>query len=729
MPIVYIENERMFLLQAKDTSYAMQISESGYLCHVYWGKKVRRLHPEEIVRTMNRALSPDTDGKGAAFSLDNVPLEYPAYGNSDFRSPAFHVRFRNGSTVCSPKFKSYRIRPGKPALEGLPATYTEDDGEADTLEIELEDETGGLKITLFYTAFRERDVITRSARFQNRSDAEIKILRALSMSVDLPCAGYDMLQLSGAWARERHICKRALAPGMQSVESRRGASSHQQNPFLALLSRGAGETSGEVFAVNLVYSGNFFAGTEVEQFGTARLSIGINPFDFSWLLAPGESFQTPEAVMVYSSCGLGGMSRTFHGLYRERLCRGKFRDRERPVLINSWEAAYFQFNSEQLLHLAKSASELGVELFVLDDGWFGKRDDDTSSLGDWHVNRKKIPEGLDGLAKEIGQLGMQFGIWVEPEMVSPDSGLYRAHPDWCLHVEGRDRTESRNQLVLDLSRQDVCDFLEKTLTGLLSGAQISYVKWDMNRNMTEIGSALLPAERQRETAHRYLLGLYALLEKITKRFPDVLFESCAGGGGRFDPGMLYYMPQAWASDDTDAAERIKIQYGTGLVYPASAMGAHVSSVPNQQVRRTTPLSTRGCAAMSGDFGLELDPGRLSGPELSELKNQIAFYKKIRGLVQFGDLYRLKNPFEEDTAAWMYVSGDRKRAFAACFGTLAVPNAPLEFLRLGGLDAALEYRDFRTGKVYGGDELMNAGLPVPMAGGDFQSFCWLLVAEP
>lgn len=728
MPIEYVESKRMFLLQAKDTSYAMQISKSGYLCHVYWGKKVHCLHPEERVRTVNRSMSPNTDGSGEAFSLDNVPLEYPAYGNSDFRNPAFQVRFGDGSTVAAPTVRSYRIYPGKPALEGLPATYTEYDGEADTLEIELADETGGLKIDLLYTAFRDRDVITRSARFQNCGNAEISILRALSMSADLPCAGYDMLQLSGAWARERHIYKRELAPGMQSVESRRGASSHQQNPFLALLSKGAGETSGEVYAVNLVYSGNFFAGAETDQFGTTRISIGINPFDFSWVLAPGESFQTPEAVMVYSSKGLGEMSRTFHRLYRERLCRGKFRDRTRPVLINNWEATYFRFRSEQIMRLAKTASELGIELFVLDDGWFGQRNDDTSSLGDWHVDREKIPEGLGGLAAKVEQSGMRFGIWVEPEMVSPNSELYRSHPDWCLYVQGRSRTESRNQLVLDLSRRDVCDFLEKTLTGLLSGAPISYVKWDMNRNMTEIGSAMLPAERQRETAHRYLLGLYGLLENITRKFPDVLFESCASGGGRFDPGMLYYMPQAWTSDDTDAVERLKIQYGTSLVYPVSVMGAHVSTIPNHQVSRITPLSTRCRVAMSGNFGLELDPNGLSGPELLELKNEIAFYKKIRKLVQFGDLYRLRNPFKENTAAWMYVSGDRRNAFVTCFNTLAVPNAPLEFLRLDGLDADREYEDSKAGKVYGGDELMNAGLPIPVPEGDFQSCCWLLTAS-
>ncbi|MVB10852.1 Alpha-galactosidase AgaA [Caprobacter fermentans] len=717
----------MFLLQAKDTCYAMQVSESGYLCHVYWGKKVRRLHPEEIVRKISRSMSPSTDGRNLAFSLDNIPLEYPSYGNSDFRNPAFQVQFYDGSTVAVPKYKSHRIYPGKPALSGLPATYVENSEEADSLEIELSDDTAGLRIILLYTAFRDRNVITRSARFQNNGSRKIKILRALSMSVDLPHDRYDMLQLSGAWARERHIYKRALVPGMQSVESRRGASSHQQNPFLALMSKDAGEKSGEIYAVNLVYSGNFFAGAEVDQFATTRFFMGINPFDFSWILGSGEAFQAPEAVLVYSFEGLGGMSRTFHSLYRERLCRGKFRDRARPVLINNWEATYFDFNSEKIMRLVQTASEQGIELFVLDDGWFGNRNDDTTSLGDWTVNLRKIPEGLSGLAKKVIRSGLRFGIWMEPEMVSRDSELYRAHPDWCLHVEGRERTESRNQLVLDLSRQDVCNYLENMITGLLTGAPVSYVKWDMNRNLTEVGSSLLPHERQRETAHRYLLGLYGLLEKIINKFPNLLFEGCAGGGGRFDPGMLYYMPQIWTSDDTDAVERLKIQYGTSLVYPASAMGAHVSAVPNHQVGRMTPLATRCRASLSGDFGFELDLNRLSKSELREIKNEIDFYKKIRELVQFGILYRLRSPFQGDMAAWMYVSDDQKLAYVSCFSVLSVPNAPIDFLRLDGLNPDREYTVTSTGKIYGGDELMNVGFPLPVAEGDFQSWDWLLTA--
>lgn len=722
MSIVYDSGKKIFMLHSEETSYALQISETGYLLHVYWGKRIRNIHAEEVILRKPRSLSPVT-GSSEDFSLDTAPLEYPAYGNSDFRNPAFQVQYADGSTVCCPKYRAHRIYKGKPALEGLPSTYAESDGEADTLEIRLEDALSHLEITLFYTVFNGYDAIARSALFTNNGGQPVKILKALSMSVDMRRSDYDLLQLSGAWARERQVCRRPLAAGMQSVESRRGASSAQQNPFVALLARGADEKSGDVYAVNLVYSGNFFAGAEVDQYATARLSIGINPFDFAWLLEPGQNFQTPEAVMVYSAEGLGKMSRTFHRLYRQRLCRGGFRDRERPILANNWEATYFDFDSERIRELVGTAGKLGIELFVLDDGWFGKRNSDDSSLGDWFVNPKKIPEGLHDLAAGINRLGLKFGLWFEPEMVSKDSELYRRHPDWCLHVEGRDRTESRNQLVLDFSRDDVCGAVEEMLTTILSGAPIAYVKWDMNRNITEAGSALLPPERQREVCHRYILGLYRLLDRITKKFPEVLFEGCASGGGRFDPGMLYYMPQTWASDDTDAVERLRIQYGTSLVYPAVSMTAHVSAVPNQQVGRTTPFGTRGNAAMLANFGYELDLGKLSGEERGQVRKQVELYKSIRKVVQFGDLYRLRSPFEGGTAACIYVSPDKGEAVAAYFNILGIPNAPFDFIRFDGLDADQSYRDVGGGKVYGGDELMNVGLPVSVPDGDFQSQFW------
>ncbi|MCL6446489.1 MAG: alpha-galactosidase, partial [Alicyclobacillus sp.] len=496
----------------------------------------------------------------------------------------------------------------------------------------------------------------------------------------------------------------------------------------------------EVLGVSLVYSGNFVAGVEVDQFQTTRVFAGINPFDFNWLLEPGESFQTPEVVLVYSTQGWGGMSRTFHRLYRERLARGRYRDTERPILINNWEATYFKFNAEVLSELGALAGSLGIELFVLDDGWFGHRDDDHSSLGDWVVDTRKLPGGLDDLAKRLNASGLRFGLWFEPEMVSPDSDLYRNHPDWCLHVPGRSRTEGRNQLVLDYSRPDVCDAVIEMVSRILQSAPIRYVKWDMNRHMTEIGSAGRGADRQRETAHRYMLGLYRVLETITSSFPDVLFESCSGGGGRFDPGMLYYMPQVWTSDNTDAIERLFIQFGTSTVYPSIAMGAHVSAVPNHQVGRVTSMHTRGVVAMMGNLGYELDLRQLPQQDLETIAGQVAFYKKVRRLVQFGDLYRLLDPLDHGCAAWMFVDADREEALASFVRILDTANAPLTFVRLAGLDARRQYKVTLHGPVQpvgalrdgvswqaGGDELMHHGLLVPRMWGDFRACTWRLRA--
>ncbi|MGG3917080.1 alpha-galactosidase [Parageobacillus thermoglucosidasius] len=727
MAIVFHPANKTFHLQANDTSYVMQIVRSGYLAHLYWGKKVRHYRESNPLQFFDRGFSPNPDPSDRTFSLDTLPQEYPAYGNTDFRTPAYQVQLENGSTISDLRYKTHRIYKGKPKLEGLPATYVENENEAETLEIILEDHVTGLHVTLFYTVYERWNVITRSVRFDNNGSERIKLLRALSMNVDFRDDHFDFLHLFGAHCRERYIERKPLFVGTQSVESRRGASSHQQNPFIALLRKNANEDEGIVYAFNFVYSGNFLAQVEVDQFHTTRVSMGINPFDFTWLLEPGESFQTPEVVMVYSDKGLNGMSQTFHQLYRTRLARGVYRERERPILINNWEATYFDFNEEKILHIAKTAAELGIELFVLDDGWFGKRDSDRSSLGDWFVNKQKLPNGLEGLAKSINQMGMQFGLWVEPEMVSVDSELYRKHPDWCIHVPNRPRSEGRNQLVLDYSRKEVCDYIIQVISDVLASAPISYVKWDMNRHMTEIGSAALPPERQRETAHRYILGLYRVMEEITSRFPHVLFESCSGGGGRFDPGMLYYMPQTWTSDNTDAVSRLKIQYGTSLVYPISAMGAHVSAVPNHQVHRMTSLEMRGHVAMSGNFGYELDLTKLSEEEKAIVKQQVAFYKDIRSLVQFGTFYRILSPFEGNETAWMFVSEDKSEAFVAYFRVLAEANAPLSFIRLKGLDPEKDYELIGSGEIYGGDELMYVGLNVPQRRGDFISVIWRLRA--
>jgi len=726
--IAYDATQKVFHLHTPATSYIMQVAGNGTLAHVYWGRRLQSGSWPGMRNEKDNAPTPARPDLGDRNYSPNTQLqEFPGYGTGDFRHPAYQVRLANGTTVTDLRYIAHRITAGKPRLDGLPATYAESAAEAATLEIELRDQTSGLGVFLSYTVFTQHDAIARSVRFVNDGRAPMRLARAYSASVDFPHARFELLHLSGDWARERELFRRRLAPGLQSIESRRGASGLEHNPFIALLSPGAGEEHGDVYAFSLVYSGSFAAQVEVGQYRTTRVSMGINDFDFEWLLEPGQSFQAPELVMVYSGNGLGAMSRSYHQLYRHRLCRGAFRDQPRPVLINNWEATYFDFDAAKLETIASAGSELGIELFVLDDGWFGKRDSDNSSLGDWVVNRRKLPGGLADLAGRVNRLGMQFGLWFEPEMISADSDLYRAHPDWCLHVPEHARSESRHQLVLDLSRKDVCTHVLEAVSAVLRSAPIRYVKWDMNRNMTEIGSALLPATRQRETAHRYMLGLYGILETLTSRFPQVLFESCASGGGRFDPGMLYYMPQTWTSDNSDAVSRLKIQYATSLVYPASSMGSHVSAVPNHQVGRVTPLRTRGNVAMSGNFGYELDLSRLGQEEKIEVKRQVAQYKALRRLIQFGDFHRLRNPFEGNDTAWMFVAPDRSEAFVVYVQVLAEANAPLGWLPLRGLDPAARYRCAEDGKTYGGDQLMYAGLLLPAINADFHSIAWHLHA--
>ncbi|MGN7765042.1 alpha-galactosidase [Paenibacillus sp. 22594] len=724
MGIQFHSGERIFHIQSRATSYVLQLLPTGVPVHVYWGRAIRATALSSILqRTERCSFSPSPYPEDMSISFDTISQEYPSYGVGDFRHPAYQIQAPDGTTASEAVYDTHRIYRGKPALEGLPATYSEHEDEAETLELELLDALAGLRIILSYTVFNELNAITRSVRFVNEGTGELKLLRGLSMSVDLRDSSYDLLHLSGSWARERYVERRPLASGMQGVESRRGASSHAHNPFMALLSKGADEDHGEVYGVSLVYSGSFTAQAEVEPYKTTRLSMGINPFDFNWLLEPGESFQTPEAVLVFSAAGLGAMSRTYHKLYRTRLARGTFRDRTRPVLVNNWEATYFDFTAGKIEDIARAGSELGMELFVLDDGWFGHRDNDRSSLGDWVVDPNKLPEGLEDLARRVNKLDMQFGLWFEPEMISPDSELYRQHPDWCLHVQDRRRTLARTQLVLDFSREDVCQAIGDRIAAVLRSAPITYVKWDMNRNMTEIGSAQLPPERQRETAHRYMLGLYSVLERITSEFPDVLFESCSGGGGRFDPGMLFYMPQTWTSDNTDAVSRLKIQYGTSIVYPLSAMGSHVSAVPNHQVQRNTSLELRGHVAMSGNFGYELDLTKFTEEEKAAVKAQVALYKELRPLVQFGEQYRLLSPFEGNETAWLIAAEDQSEAVVVYVRTLAEPNDKLYYLRLKGLDPNADYEWLEGGGVYGGDHLMYAGLPLPALHGDFQSILW------
>lgn len=715
MSIYINEESKEFHLQTRETSYIFTVLKNGELGQLYYGKKIKhRSSFSHLLQLPNEPLGNATfvDKGDNFFSLEAVKQEYPSYGTTDFREPAFHLLQADGSRVSNFKFESYNISRGKPKLKGLPATYVEHDDAAETVTIVLKDMKLNATIHLVYTVFQNENVITRNATLENKGEETIKIERFLSAVVDLPSSNYELLQLDGAWIRERHVTERPLSKGVQYIDSKRGVSSSQHNPFLALKGRHTTEHSGEVYGFSLVYSGNFLAGVEVDHYDTSRVFIGINPFDFSWNLEPAETFQAPEVVMVYSTNGLNEMSQTFHQLFKQKLVRGKWRDEPRPILINNWEATYFDFNEEKLLQIADASKELGIELFVLDDGWFQGRNNDTTSLGDWVVDKNKIPSGLAALSKKINENGMQFGLWVEPEMISEKSHLFEAHPDWVLKVTDRPHSHGRNQYILDLTRRDVRDYLLSSLKELFGSANISYVKWDMNRNMTEIGSAKLPATRQGEVAHRYILGLYEILEELTNSFPEILFESCASGGNRFDPGMLYYMPQTWASDNTDAIERLKIQYGTSIVYPLSTIGAHVSSCPNHQTGRNVPIETRFHASMFGAFGYELDATKLTEEEKEVIKEQVEFIKRNREEIFSGRFYRLINPFETNDTAWMIVSENKKKAFFTFFRTLAKPNPGYERVLLQGLDPSIEYRVKGYSETFFGDELMNTGLLLP-----------------
>ena len=723
--IIYNQDNNTFILNSNNTSYILKVLDSGHLAHLYWGRRLRSTNLDYVIRSRNwGSFLANTDNK-ENFMLEAIPQEYPGYGATDLRSPAVELQFSDGTSATDFRYVSHKIYEGKNKLEGLPATYTENDEEATTLEIVLKDTLKPVEIVLTYSIFKEFDAITRNVKVRNMGQEDVKILRVLSASVDFNDDNFDMIQLSGSWARERHFVRQPLRSGSQSIESRRGASSHAQNPFMALARKDTTETKGDIYGFSFVYSGNFLANVEVDMFYNSRVQIGINPFDFSWLLKENEEFQSPEAVLVYSPNGVTGMSHIYHNLYGKRLARGEHRDKIRPILINNWEATYFDFNETSIKNIAKEASNLGMELFVLDDGWFGKRNNDDCSLGDWFVNEDKIKGGLGKLSKEINDMGLQFGLWFEPEMVCPVSELYEKHPDWCIHIPGRTRSEARMQLILDLSRDDVCDYIIETLSKVLSSASISYVKWDMNRNMTEIGSAKLPPERQRELPHRYMLGLYRIMEELTTAFPHILFESCSGGGGRFDPGMLHYMPQTWTSDNTDAIERLKIQYGTSLVYPNVSMGCHVSAIPNHQVHRMTPLNTRGVVAMSGNFGYELDITKLSDEEKEMIKEQIKNYKEIRETIQFGDYYRLSSPFESNDVAWMFVSKDKKEVVVSFVRQSALPHPKFESLKLVGLEEDASYEVVGEDAVFGGDELMYVGLNVPELVGDYAAKMWVL----
>lgn len=655
--------------------------------------------------------------EGASFdSLRQVlPYACPVEGRGDYRPPLVCAMNPQGQRCTELFYESHSVSAGKPVLAGLPASYTEAPEEAETLEIVLADSLTSLAARLRYTLFAARPVIAVSVLYENRGAGELTLTHAGSACLTLP-GRYDLLHLHGAWAKERAVERIPPAAMTRVLSSARGASGHEHNPFAALAAPDTTEFSGECFGAALVYSGDFQIAVDENAYDTTRLVLGLNPRTFSWRLDPGASFQSPEALIAFSAAGLNGMSQALHSLIRRRVCRGYWRDRERPILINNWEATYFRFTHEKIMEIARAAADVGIELFVLDDGWFGRRNLDNCSLGDWVVNREKLPGGLAALAKDINALGMKFGLWFEPEMVSPDSDLYRAHPDWCLHAEGRRRSTARNQLILDMSRTDVQDYVIGAVSAVLRSAPIDYVKWDMNRNFKEAGSAL-PGFRQGEIAHRYMLGLYRVLEEIISAFPRILFESCSGGGGRFDAGMLYYMPQTWTSDDTDASERLRIQYGTSLCYPASAMGAHVSAVPNHQVGRITSMRMRGDVALGGNFGYELDLSAQTPEDMEEIRRQVKQVKAVRRTTQQGIFSRLQSPFEGNVAAWQFT--DENRVILCAYRLLNRPNAAISSVRLRQVPEGT-YTAPDGSTVTAGD-LMRAGVPLPFPNQDFASF--------
>lgn len=742
MSIRFDRTTNTFTLTTRSTAYQMQINELGYLLHLYYGRRTAGdcLDYQYLPTDCGFSPNPYPLRNRRTFSLDLMPQEYSGSNTGDFRLSCVEAVAENGAFGAELFYVSHMIAPGKYKVEGMPSAFGRED-EAETLTITLADPASGLTVELYYGVFAEKDMITRCARLVNRGTRPLRLEKAASACLDIPFGRWELLHFHGRHTMERQMERTPLSSSIQTVASRRGASSHHHNPFVILCEPCANEDYGACYGLMLVYSGNHRTDIEVDQMGATRVVMGIHDEQFSWWLPPGEAFFTPEVLLTFTGQGLSHLSHTYHDFLRYNIIRSRFNLTRRPVLINNWEATYFGFNAERILEIARQAAELGVELLVLDDGWFGKRDDDNSGLGDWYVNENKLPGGFDPLIREINRLGMQFGLWVEPEMVSEDSDLYRVHPDWALTLPGRKPTMSRNQLVLDLSRRDVVEYLYEQLSNLLSAHHIEYIKWDMNRHLTDVYSRALPPERQGEVFHRYVLGLYDLLERLTAAFPDVLFEGCSGGGGRFDAAMLAYSPQIWCSDDTDAIERLAIQYGTSFGYPVSSVGAHVSICPNHQTGRVTPLGTRALVAMSGTFGYELDPGQLTEAEKEEVREQIKRFHAYYELIQNGRYYRLTAPWEgQDYAAWEFAAQNGGEALLNLVVTHPRANPSPIHVHLKGLEpdamyqaAAIHYGGRRTPedilcqekseagtRAFSGSSLMYAGYTLPPMFGDFPS---------
>ena len=727
MGIVYSKSDRTFTIQTKNTTYQMQVDPYGFLLHLYYGKKTDGSCMDYLLTYYDRGFSgnPFDAGDDRTYSMDALPQEYPSYGTGDYRSTALIVENADGSTACDLRYRSHHIFNGKYKIPGLPAVYA-DETESQTLEIVMEDAVTGVEVTLQYGVLPDYDVITRSEKIVYRGEGKICIRKAQSACLDFVQGKYDLLTFYGRHAMERTMQREPVTHGSHVIGSVRGTSSHQYNPMMILADEHTTDQYGNCYAMSFVYSGNFKGETLKDQFGQTRALMGLQDEMFSYPLAEGETFYTPEVLLTFSGSGMNLLSQNLHRCIRQHICRGKYKESVRPVLVNSWEAAYFDFDGDTLYELAKEAKNAGIDMLVLDDGWFGKRDDDNSGLGDWFVNEKKLGGTLGDLIKKINDLGVKFGIWVEPEMISEDSDLYREHPDWALTIPGRNPVHARNQLVLDFSRKEVVDHIFDQICKVLDQGNIEYVKWDMNRSLMDVFSR--GTEDQGRVMYDYVLGLYDFLERIVTRYPDLLIEGCSGGGGRFDAGMMYYTPQIWCSDNTDALDRLQIQYGTSFGYPVSAVGSHVSAVPNHQTGRITSLHTRGVVAMAGTFGYELNLGKLSEEEKQEIRLQVEEYRKFAPLIQTGLYYRLSDPAREEYAAWAFVSEDQKEVLLNVVLQEIHGNMTVNYVKLQGLKCSAIYRDTETGKIYNGAALMEAGIPMPVEMGEFKAYQMHLIAE-
>lgn len=727
MGIVYSKSDRTFTIQTKSTTYQMQVDPYGFLLHLYYGKKTDGSCMDYLLTYYDRGFSgnPFDAGDDRTYSMDALPQEYPSYGTGDYRSTALIIENADGSTACDLRYRSHHIFNGKYKIPGLPAVYAAET-ESQTLEIVMEDAVTGVEVTLQYGVLPDYDVITRSEKIVYRGEGKIFIRKAQSACLDFVQGKYDLLTFYGRHAMERTMQREPVAHGSHVIGSVRGTSSHQYNPMMILADEHTTDQYGNCYAMSFVYSGNFKGETLKDQFGQTRALMGLQDEMFSYPLAEGETFYTPEVLLTFSGSGMNLLSQNLHRCIRQHICRGKYKESVRPVLVNSWEASYFDFDGDTLYELAKEAKNAGIDMLVLDDGWFGKRDDDNSGLGDWFVNEKKLGGTLGDLIKKINDLGVKFGIWVEPEMISEDSNLYREHPDWALTIPGRNPVHARNQLVLDFSRKEVVDHIFDQICKVLDQGNIEYVKWDMNRSLMDVFSR--GTEDQGRVMYDYVLGLYDFLERIVTRYPDLLIEGCSGGGGRFDAGMMYYTPQIWCSDNTDALDRLQIQYGTSFGYPVSAVGSHVSAVPNHQTGRITSLHTRGVVAMAGTFGYELNLGKLSEEEKQEIRLQVEEYRKFAPLIQTGLYYRLSDPAREEYAAWAFVSEDQKEVLLNVVLQEIHGNMTVNYVKLQGLKCSAIYRDTETGKIYNGAALMEAGIPMPVEMGEFKAYQMHLAAE-